>query len=265
VLRASATCEAAGYPTASLTCEGFMKQAAATAIGLGLPNIPLALVPGHIGNKSAADLRRDVLGVTAQQVIENLTVMPQAAGIQGEPGARDIVVVNRTFENAQSLAGMVGGRAAAWDTLHVEAAMADVVIVATGSEVPVVEAAALRRAREACATSGYALLMMDLSVPRNIDPAVTDEMGITLIDLDTLHQPLVSAEGLRRDAVPYAKTICTDETDAFMEWLATMPARDAIKPLREALEGLAARNGGTLRFEPLMGGYAWHGVVRLAS
>ncbi len=103
MLRASATCEAAGYPTASLTCEGFMKQAAATAIGLGLPNIPLALVPGHIGNKSAADLRRDVLGITAQQVIENLTVMPQAAGIQGEPGARDIVVrggfnaVNRYF------------------------------------------------------------------------------------------------------------------------------------------------------------------------
>jgi len=83
--------------------------------------------------------------------------------------------------------------------------------------------------------------MMDLSVPRNIDPAVTDEMGITLIDLDTLHQPLVSAEGLRRDAVPYAKTICTDETDAFMEWLATMPARDAIKPLREALEDVARR------------------------
>jgi S-adenosylmethionine-diacylgycerolhomoserine-N-methlytransferase len=34
--------------------------------------------------------------------------------------------------------------------------------------------------------------------------------------------------------------------------------------LRAALEGLAGRNGGTLRFEPLMGGYAWHGVVRLA-
>ena len=156
-------------------------------------------------------------------------------------GARDIVVVNRTLENAQNLAGMVGGRAAPWDALHVEAAMADVVIVATGSEVPVLEAPALQRARESCASTGYALLMMDLSVPRNIDPAVTEQPGTTLIDLDTLHQPLLSAEVMRKDAVPHAHTICEEETQAFMDWLATMPARDAIKPLREALEGVARR------------------------
>lgn len=156
-------------------------------------------------------------------------------------GARDLVIVNRTLENAQALAGMVGGRAAAWDTLHVEAAMADVVIVATGSEVPVVTADALMRAREACAASGYGCLLMDLSLPRNIDPRVTNEPGITLIDLDTLHQPVLSAEAMRRDAVPHAESICADETRAFMDWLATMPARDAIKPLREALEDVARR------------------------
>ena len=78
MLRASATCEAAGYPTSSLTCEGFFKQAAATSIGLGMRNIPLALVPGHIGNKSNDDLRRDILGVTLQAVIDNLTVTPAA-------------------------------------------------------------------------------------------------------------------------------------------------------------------------------------------
>jgi glutamyl-tRNA reductase len=156
-------------------------------------------------------------------------------------GARDLVIVNRTFENAQALAGMVGGRAAAWETLHVEAAMADVVIVATGSEVPVITAEALKRARDACAASGYALLLMDLSVPRNIDPHVTKEPGVTLIDLDTLHQPVLSAEAMRRDAVPHAEAICAEETQAFMDWLATMPARHAIKPLREALEDVARR------------------------
>jgi hypothetical protein len=103
VLRASAACEAAGYPTSSLTCEGFLKQAAATSIGLGMPNITLALVPGHIGTKSKEELRRDIIGVTAEQVIDNLTVMPAARGSSGEPGARDIVVrggfnaVNRYF------------------------------------------------------------------------------------------------------------------------------------------------------------------------
>jgi glutamyl-tRNA reductase len=156
-------------------------------------------------------------------------------------GARDIVVCNRTLENAESLAGMVGGRAASFESLHVEAAMADVVIVATGSEVPVLEATALQRAREACAATGYALLLLDLSVPRNIDPRVVDEPGVTLIDLDTLHQPLVTAETMRRDAVPLAEQICEDEVSAFMDWVSTMPARHAIKPLREALEDVARR------------------------
>ena len=103
MLRASAACEAAGYPTSSLTCEGFFKQAAATSIGLGMPSIPLALVPGHIGNKSAEELRRDILEVTMDGVIDNLTVMPASKGTSSEPGPRDVVVrggfreVNRYF------------------------------------------------------------------------------------------------------------------------------------------------------------------------
>ncbi|MBI3053387.1 MAG: hypothetical protein HYY77_04955 [Betaproteobacteria bacterium] len=96
-------CEAAGYPTSSLTCEGFLRQAAATSVGLGMPNIPLALVPGHIGAQSDPEIRRNILEVTAQQVIDNLTRAPAAAGERSEPGPREIVVkggfreVNRYF------------------------------------------------------------------------------------------------------------------------------------------------------------------------
>ena len=81
-----------------------MLQAAATSVGLGMSNIPLALVPGHIGNKSNEQLRRDILEVTTQKVVDNLTVAPAArAGRSDEPGPRDIVVrggfkeVNRYF------------------------------------------------------------------------------------------------------------------------------------------------------------------------
>jgi len=68
-----------------------------------MPNIPLALVPGHIGAQSDAEIRRNILEVTTQQVIDNLTRAPAAAGEQSEPGPRDIVVkggfkeVNRYF------------------------------------------------------------------------------------------------------------------------------------------------------------------------
>ncbi len=156
-------------------------------------------------------------------------------------GARDLVIVNRTFERAHELATYVGGRAAPMEALHIEAAMADVVIIATASQTPVLIHTALQHAREACAATGYALLLMDLGVPRNIDHRVAEQAGVTLIDLDTLHQPILDAEEMRRDAVPTASRICEDEIASFMEWLATMPARDAIRPLREALEGVARR------------------------
>jgi hypothetical protein len=92
VLRASAICEAAGFPTSSLTCEGFVRQAAATSVGLGMPNIPVALVPGHIGTKTDKELRDDILNVTLDEVVRNLTAMPEGKGSGAEPRARDIVI-----------------------------------------------------------------------------------------------------------------------------------------------------------------------------
>jgi len=49
------------------------------------------MVPGHIGTKSAEQLKRDVLEVTAQQVIDNLTIQPAPKGKSSEPAARNIV------------------------------------------------------------------------------------------------------------------------------------------------------------------------------
>lgn len=97
MLRASEACERAGYPTSSLVCEGFLGQAAATAIGLGMPNLPVATIVGHPGAQSVEDIRRNVFNVTANQVIENLTKQPEETKLPPEPGPRDIVF-RGTFE-----------------------------------------------------------------------------------------------------------------------------------------------------------------------
>lgn len=103
MLRASAICEQAGYPTSSLICEGFLKQAATTTVGLGMPNLPVALMPGHIGTQSAQELRGHILDVTTERVIENLTRMPETKREHSEPGPRDVIckggykAVNRYF------------------------------------------------------------------------------------------------------------------------------------------------------------------------
>jgi hypothetical protein len=103
VLRASALVEGLGVPSVSLTCEGFLGQAVTTSAGLGMPNLPVAMVPGHVDVQTAEELRRNVLEVTVDAVIEGLTGAPADAADVIEPDPTGIVFegtpdeVNRVF------------------------------------------------------------------------------------------------------------------------------------------------------------------------
>ncbi len=98
MLRAAEVCERAGYPTASLVCEGFLGQAAATAVGLGMPNMPVATIVGHPGAQSSEEIRNNAKAVTASEVIANLTVQPEEIVFAPEPAAYDIVFTG-SFED----------------------------------------------------------------------------------------------------------------------------------------------------------------------
>ncbi|HWI15813.1 MAG TPA: UGSC family (seleno)protein, partial [Burkholderiales bacterium] len=95
--------EEAGIPSSTLVCEGFLGLAASSSIGLGMPNIPVARVPGHTGVQSKGELRENILNVTLERIIDNLTQQPAAAMTSDEPGARDVIftgdfdAVNRYF------------------------------------------------------------------------------------------------------------------------------------------------------------------------
>jgi hypothetical protein len=91
VVRASALAEQVGVPSSSLVCEGFLGQAATTAAGLGFPNLPLARLPGHVDVQSAEELRANVLHVTVDAVVENLTIDPAPAEVVAEPEPLDVV------------------------------------------------------------------------------------------------------------------------------------------------------------------------------
>jgi hypothetical protein len=103
VLRASAAAEAAGVPTSTLVCEGFLGLAENTMVGLGMSNMAVALVPGHTGVQSHEELRRNILEVTMDHVVANLTGQMSEAKEESEPGAREVIVrggfdeVNRYF------------------------------------------------------------------------------------------------------------------------------------------------------------------------
>ena len=96
-------------PTSTLVCEGFLPQAAAVSVGLGLPTIPVATVPGHTNVQSKDELKASVLRVTLDRVIANLTQPPAVAGERGEPAPQSVVArggyeeINQVFyENSWS-------------------------------------------------------------------------------------------------------------------------------------------------------------------
>ena len=102
-MRASAICESAGVPSSSLVCQGFLGQASACSIGLGMPNLPQAMMPGHPGIQRPEELQRNIAEVTVERIIENLTVDPAPVSVATEPDRHEIVFtggfeeVNRHF------------------------------------------------------------------------------------------------------------------------------------------------------------------------
>ena len=156
-------------------------------------------------------------------------------------GAVDIVLMNRTIERAQELADSLRGRVAPMESMHLEAAFADVVIIATGAATHTLLAEQLHDARVNVGCEQAPLLVLDLAMPRNVDPRVNEMHGVTLVDLDSLHQPIVAAEAARLSAVPDAERIVDHEMRWLRHWLATGAARLAIRSLHDALVDLCRR------------------------
>jgi len=115
-----------------------------------------------------------------------------AAAALRRRGVADLAVVNRTVENAERLAQAVGARPLHLEQLNAEYADADVVVSCTGATGTVVHADALSAARP---TAGERpLFVLDLALPRDVDPAIRRMPHVTVVDLETLADTLRGAE-----------------------------------------------------------------------
>ncbi len=91
-MRASVVCEQTNVPSVSLVCEGFEKQAAATARGLGCDGLPLAVMRGHVDSQSGADMIASFVQHTVDEVIDGLTrQLAHDSTHTDEPNPHDIV------------------------------------------------------------------------------------------------------------------------------------------------------------------------------
>ena len=158
--------------------------------------------------------------VGAVGALDGRSVLVVGAGSMGalagatlrRAGAGQVVVANRTADNARRLATSLDGRGIGLDALESALVEADVVVASTGATGVVVPGDVVARA--VAARGGRPLAILDLALPRDIDPSVRDLPGVTLIDLETLQQVLeTTAAGSDVEAV---RGIVTEEVGRFL-------------------------------------------------
>jgi glutamyl-tRNA reductase len=136
-----------------------------------------------------------------------------------EAGAGELVVANRTAATGTALARQLGGRAVPLERVTDELALADLAVAATAGTTPTVTAAtvAAALARRAGPEAGEPgpLVLLDLGVPRDVEPGVRGLPGVVLADLDALRAVLETDEGPRRE-VERVRSLIAQETAAFM-------------------------------------------------
>ncbi len=168
----------------------------------------------------AVSLARDVLGN-----LENRTALLLGAGkiskLAGralvESGLRWILVANRTFDRATRLAQELHGRAVHFDALADGLVQADVVIVASGAPHIILHTVAVERAMQT--RPHRPLVVIDLAVPRNADPAIRNIAGARVYDIDDLRPVVALQHPVAASAIAAAEDIVKEETQNFLSFL----------------------------------------------
>ena len=181
----------------------------------------------------------------AQQVFSELdkaTIMLIGAGDTIELAMRHLVdarahrllVANRTLEHAQDLASRCGGYSLPLSELDRHLAEADIVISATASRDPILDAASVRAALKQ--RRHRPMFLLDLAVPRDIDPEVAGLDDVYLYTVDDLEQVIEDNRRSRREAADQAEAIIELQVEHFMSWWRGTQNQDALKRLRADAE-----------------------------
>ena len=197
-----------------------------TAIGRGTASVSYAAVEMAAERLDTLDGKR-VLVLGAGDMGEGMAVALASAGVA------EVLVANRTWDRAVELAHRVDGRAVRLSDLPRELVDVDVLLTSTGATSIMVEHADLEPIMAGRAERP--LLVVDIAVPRDVDPGVAEIPGVTLLDMHDLRRFAQAGLAGRRLEVHAVERIVVDEVDRFVE---VSSARSAA-PLVAALHGRA--------------------------
>ncbi|HEX6085643.1 MAG TPA: glutamyl-tRNA reductase [Thermoanaerobaculia bacterium] len=200
-----------------------------TGIGEHAVSVPYAAV--ELAKKIFGDLR-------------GLQVLLLGAGDMGELTAehlhqqevKQVFVANRSYERAMELAERFEGAAVQFDRIEEHLAKCDIVIASTAAPHYVIETYQVTRALDT--RRNRSLFLIDLSVPRNINPAVSSIDGAYLYNVDDLQQVADANLGLRQQKAQSAETIVQREVEGFRKRLVAQDAVPTILELQQRLENI---------------------------
>jgi len=196
-----------------------------------LAHVALSLAAEHFDDGLSS---RRVVVVGAGDMGESLV-----SALHSRHAPAQVVVVNRTPERARQLSDAVGGRAAGLGDLDGALSDCDVVLVSTGSSLPVLDAEHLARHGKRRAQEGRAdLVVVDLSMPRNVEPAVRGLPGIALFDMDDLSAHAEQAMQGRRGELTAARAIVAHELERYRADDRARGAAPVVAALRARLDDL---------------------------
>ncbi|PYS83517.1 MAG: glutamyl-tRNA reductase [Acidobacteria bacterium] len=189
---------------------------------------------------TAVELGRKIFGS-----LQGATVLVIGAGEMAElaaqhlagAGATRVLVANRTYETAQELAVKFGGEAVEFDALEQTLAEADIVICSTGAQDYVITPEMAERAR--ASRRNRPAFFIDISVPRNVDPAVGKLGNLFVFDVDDLEAVVASNIREREREAERAELIVESEVMQFQQALRNLDIGPAVGALKGKLQRIA--------------------------
>jgi len=173
--------------------------------------------------------------------LEGRKTLLLGAGEMGEAAAKALSgtgtilrVLNRSPDKAERIAQQCGGESRPYDTLPDELASAEVVIVSTGSSDFVITKPLMKKVLRA--RRRRPIFLIDIAVPRNVDPSVGKMENVFLYDVDDLQQVAAINLAARRGAIDEAETAIEAEVQSFDEWRRAQRVKPTILALRNHIE-----------------------------
>lgn len=202
--------------TEAFQCASRALKAARSQTDIGRGHASLgSAVAGLIEGRARGDARILLLGygVAARDIGRQLA--------KGRTGV--LTVLGRHREQAAELAGQLGARSAPWSALDEELRAADVVIAATAAATPILPRERLDRCR--AARPGHPMLVVDVGMPRNVEPVA----GVDCLTIDDIAARRDEALLRRQQAVPAVEAIVEDEVARWTRWVWVRPGEALIR------------------------------------